>query len=476
MKFVSYSAQLVYESKTSVSNVFINDYLPFCNGDCARVYLYGLYVCSSPSRHDNTLDHFARNLNMTEDDVLSAFTYWQDQGLVQILSTEPMQIKFLPVTKSNAKIKKYATGKWDEFNAQMQAVIDGRQITPNEFLEYYTFLETFGMEPDALILIADYCVKFKGSNVGWAYIIAVAKNWAYSGIKNVQAVREKLQTDSAEATVIQQILRAAGQKRNSEPDDFEYHTKWTQKLGFSLETILHVAKKLKKSMSRLDTQLLKYFELKMFEIPEIDNYEKSKHDLVALAYAVNKKIGVYYENVESIVENYITAWQLKGFESDTILAVATFCFKSGIRTLEGMDKVIERFYKAGVTTVDAIDGFIHEKVAADKVIKDLLEKLNITRAPNQIDRDFYLTWTQTWGFGQDIIEYVAGISADKISPMAYMNKILASFFANKVTTLEAAKNQTKDGQSPIKEKKFIRHSYKDGELNRLFSNLDEDLF
>jgi len=471
MPFVSFSSQHVLSNTTAVSNLFIEEHLPVCNGDVVRVYLYGLHVCNSATRYDNTLEHFANNLNLSVESVLEAFKYLSDLGLVQVLSTEPIEVKYLPVVRGSARMKKYAVGKYDDFNAQMQALF-AREVTQNELLEYYYFLESFHVEPAAMIQITKYCIDMKqGKDVGYPYILTVAKNWAYAGIKTVEAVKEKLEAERGDTATVTKILKALGSKRTCEPDDFELYTKWTKKLGFSDDVILAIAKKAK-TMPKLDTLLLKYFELKLFELGEIQNYENTKADLVNLAFAINKKIGVYYENVENVIETYIQKWRLFGFDDNTLLSVADFCFKSGIRKLEGMDNVINKFYKLGLTTPTAIDEYISDKVAADKTVKALLEKMNISRNPNQLDRDFYATWTTDWNFPTNVIEYVATLSADKTSPMQYMNKILSSFREQKIITLAEAKKANIQ-KATASDKQFVRHSYSAGELTRLFTNLDE---
>lgn len=473
MAFVSFSSQLVLENSTAVSNAFINEYLPTANGDCVRVYLYGLHMCNSATRYDNTLNHFASNLNLSTEAVLEAFTFWQSQGLVQILSVDPVEIKYLPIKTNSGKIKTYAKEKYADFNAHIQSIIEGRMILPNEFSEYYAFLESFHVEPAAFIMIAKYCANLKGANVAANYILSVARNWATGGIKTVEAVTEKFELERTDATRVGAILKALGLKRTADPNDFELYAKWTRRLGYSDEVISHVAKRIRGSMNKLDTTLLKYFELKLFEKSEITHFETQKKALTTLAIAVNKHIGVFYENVEQIVETYIVPWQQRGFDADMLLATASFCFKSGVRTLEGMDKVIGKFFRAGITTTAALDDFVSQKIADDKQIKNILVRLNITREPNQFDRDCFTTWTQTWNFSEDIINYVITLSANKTSPMQYMNKVLADFFANGIKTLTEAKRASKGGTALSADKQFTRHSYAEGELNRLFSNLDE---
>ena len=60
---------------------------------------------------------------------------------------------------------------------------------------------------------------------------------------------------------------------------------------------------------------------------EIDSFEKEKSDLYSLAKEINKTIGLYYENLEGIVENYILKWINMGFDKELLLEIALYCFK-----------------------------------------------------------------------------------------------------------------------------------------------------
>ena len=97
MAFCKYSTEYIASSKTEVDNIFIDSFLPFADPICVKVYIYGLYKCSNPNALDNSIENFAKTLNMTQDEVLGAFEYWQEQGLVQVLKTSPVEIRYIPL-------------------------------------------------------------------------------------------------------------------------------------------------------------------------------------------------------------------------------------------------------------------------------------------------------------------------------------------------------------------------------------------
>ena len=99
----------------------------------------------------------------------------------------------------------------------------------------------------------------------------------------------------------------------------------------------------------------------------------------------------------------------------------------------------------------------------------ILEKLGSSRLPNQYDRDFYDTWVNKWNFSNEMIDHAITLSHGKTSPMSYMNKVLANWHDQKITTLDKAK---KSDTTLPKEKKFTKFSYSDEELSRVISNLN----
>lgn len=165
MAFCKLSVDAIANNTTQVDNIFINNYLPYATNECVKVYLYGLYKCQDASSRDNTLENFANELNMSQEDVESCFYYWQEQGLVQILEVIPFEVRYLPITNVLNHTKKYNVKKYGTFNIQAQEILSGRMITPKEYEEYYYIIEELHMEKEALLMIIKYCVDAKKATI-----------------------------------------------------------------------------------------------------------------------------------------------------------------------------------------------------------------------------------------------------------------------------------------------------------------------
>ncbi len=476
MAFCKYSSQSVINSCTDIDNLFINEHMPYANGECVKVYLYGLYKCSNADSYDNTLESFAKVLKLSENDIVDAFYYWQEQGLVQVLSTNPIEVRYLPVQNMINNIRKFNKNKYSNFNIQIQELIEGRMITPNEYAEYYTLIESFHIEPEALIMVIKYCTDLKGKNVGHSYITTVAKNWAYEGITTSKLVEEKLDQHERSLGDLKEILTKLGIRRMASFDEKQMYLKWTKELEFSKDVILLAAKLLKKKggMQKLNSRLLKYYELKLFSEKEITDYEDNKDYLFTTAKNITKSLGLYYENLEVIIETYINEWIKKGYDEATLKIISSYCFKKGIRNLEGMNTIVSKFYKLGLITMDSINQYMGQIVSADKEIKEVLDVLGLVRNVNSWDRDFYRTWSYSWKLGKDVILYGAGLAKGKTSPLPYLNKILSTWNEKQVKTVEEAKKLNNNSNTTANKTPDMQtHSYSKEDLTALFDNLDE---
>lgn len=481
MSFCKYSTEYVASSQTEVDNIFINDYLPFAPSEFVKVYLYGLYMCKSSASFDNSLENFAKRLNMSEEEIEKAFEYWQEQGLVQVLKTYPIEIRYIPLKNIINSTKLYKPEKYELFNAQVIELFQGlRDVTKNEFNEYYDFLERFHVEQEALLMIIKYCIDTKKTGVGYAYILTVAKNWANEGITTASQVEERLIAFEDKNNEIGQILNALGIKRNAYIEERNMVNKWLSDLGFNLDVIIYLAKNLKKkgkaNFNMLDTILMHYYELKLFSILEIEEFENNKHELYTLAKAINKAIGVYYESLDSEVENYILKWINYGFDKEVLLELASYCFKNSIRTLEAMDATVLKFYKLGVLSIDAFEKHVQGVIQTDKEIKDLLDKLAVTRKVSFLDRENYKTWTEVWQMPKELIDHGASLAKDKNSPMQYLAKILANWHDKGVKTIDEAEKislPSYQNSGNHKFENFKGRSYADLDVNALFQSIDE---
>lgn len=477
MPFCKFSTEYKANQEIAIAKSFVTDYMPYAPESCTKVFLYGLAICTEQDDVTNNIENFSQALGVSKEDIKSSFLYWQEQGLVTVLNFDPIEVRYLNIVPKKYSAKLFKKERYADFNRAIQEVIDGRMITPHEYKEYYLLMESMHIEDGALIMIAKYCVSAKGGDVGYNYILTVAKNWAYQGIHTARDVETKLSEMEVLTSKVKDILVALKSKKEPCLDDKDKFTKWTKDYGYDVPTILKIAKSIKRGgIDKLDETLDNYFSLKLFSETEIENYESNKTELLETAKAVCKSLGLYYENLSPVINTYIIKWRQMGYSSQAILTIADLCFKKYIRTFEAMDEVIAKYYARGIVSIDALNEYISSTLSTDKLIKQILEKLNLSRQVTTWDRDYFHTWKTVWQMSDELINYATTLAVGKTEPMAYLNKILSNWKEQGISTIESAKQTKRD--FPVQERQldkpeFMTHSFSPAELNALFDNLDE---
>ena len=471
------SREIIENEKLRIDNAFVTDFMPFAPENYVKVYLYGLKLACFGGVGDIEAE-IAGKLNLEPGLVSEAFSYWANEGLVNILSTSPVAVEYLAVNKGTLALRKFSKTKYKDFNDQLHAMLPSRNILPNEYNEYYSIMEAMHIEPEAMLAIIAYCIRLKGQDVGYPYILAVARNLARQGCLTYDRVNEQLSEFDLYDKDVAAVLHSLGSKKAPAIEDKRMFAKWTKTLGFPTETVVQVAKSVKRGgMDRLDALLVKYYENHLFSMAEIDEFNRNRDRLYSLTKEINKRIGVYYEQLDFIIETYVTRWLGYGFTDETLLTIAEYCFRCNIRTLEGYNATVEKFYKQGLITADDIGEFLGEAVRRDADIREALEKAGVTRPVTSRDRDSYRTWTYSWKMDRDVVLYAASLAAGNASPVSYMNAVLGGWHNAGVTSLEGAKKFGATRASAARETAAtVTKTYTSEQLNAMFDSLNnEDL-
>ncbi len=426
MSVCRYSKEYTASSYTSLDNLFIYEYLPEATGNAVKVYTYGLFLCQNQD-FDIELKTMAENLKISESEIIDAFTYWEEFELVNIISKDPFTVTYLPLRQVGNKPRKFKPEKYSGFTASVQEIIPSRMISTNEYSEYFYVMEHYGIKPEAMLMIVKYCVDIKGNDVGYRYILAVAKDFGARKILTAEQVEKELSSYILRTAEIEKILSAMNIKRKPEIDDLNLLNKWTRELNYEVDAIVFAASKVKKGgIQKLDKFILELYSLKCFTQQEIAEYSKNKKNLFDITLNINKALGIYIEVIDTVIDNYTLKWISYGYDEKALLLVANYCFKKNKKELQSMDEFIESLYKNGYISYDAIAEFFITVTENDKFISEMLSVMGVTRKPTNWDRENLKLW-RSWNFSDEMIMEAVRLSSDKKSPIAYTGSILGAW-------------------------------------------------
>ncbi len=426
MPFISVSDEVAKKSFTSVENKFITKYLPVLDPVAVKVYLYSLYLWQS-GLNSFTLTDLAQSLAIDEEQAKSYFEYLEEFELVSITNAQPFEVKILEADNLYGTPKKFKPEKYADFTKSVQNIIKGRMISTNEYREYFILLEEYGFEPNALLMIINYCVNLKGDDIRLAYIKKVVRSFADEGVTTAKKVDEKLSAYTSSTPAIIRIFNAAGIRKQPELDDEKLYKKWTEEMGFGEDAIISAAKLFKaKTAERLDLVMDELFKNRKFDVKEIADYFKNKNSVYALTHDISHNLGIYMQNSAPYVENYVNVWCNMGYTPDCLKKLSVYCFKHSKNSFEDMNSFIQKLYGEGIVTDESVDEKLASLEAEESLIRDILSACGLSRKIISWDRESLARW-KSWNFSDEMIFEAAKISSGKSNPMAYINGVLSAW-------------------------------------------------
>lgn len=249
---------------TTISNIFIDRYMPAANGSYVKVYLYLLRCIMDPDT-PLSISFLADRLDDTEKDILRALNYWEkhqvialqknaDGSIAHITLLNLSEAGNLPQEQSAAASVLSAANETAAVNEPDKPVYTPDQInrlTGNDEMKWLLNIieiylerllkpvdvqlvlylhEELHFSTELIMHLYDYCVSKNKKNP--AYIEAVALSWAAEGIDSVEKAEHSAEQYSENYNAVK---KAFGLNRTPGNIEMQYIEKWSSSLGFTAE-------------------------------------------------------------------------------------------------------------------------------------------------------------------------------------------------------------------------------------------------
>lgn len=273
-------------SATSVSNIFIDEYMSDANGEFVKIYLYLLRLMNAPDT-DFSISSIADKFEHTEKDIKRALSYWERMNLLRLEYDEQKNLAGIclldsvskktsdtpgtsePVSKAKAdsdtaasapeaaggiaapletpaaaappQKKPYSANDIKQFR-QNEAVAElffiaerylGRTLSATDINTILYLYDGLRFSTNLIEYLIEYCVSKNHTSI--RYIEKVALGWAESNITTVEEAKQSTGLRSQACCTVMKALGISG--RNLVPSETAFIDKWKSEYGFSNELI-----------------------------------------------------------------------------------------------------------------------------------------------------------------------------------------------------------------------------------------------
>lgn len=194
---------------TAIENIFLTEVLPMAEGNALKVYLLGYRYACDPEAHARFgHEALARHLGLSIQEVLDAWQFWADRGLIkktdisendpQVFSVEFISLRqlyvennFKPRHEAPQRPKAPSTERLTESLREpvlkkmfkdIEALM-GRPLEPNDCLEILGWIDALPIEPQGIVKAFEFVVREKNiRNI--KYTGTVVRSWCDQNPEN----------------------------------------------------------------------------------------------------------------------------------------------------------------------------------------------------------------------------------------------------------------------------------------------------
>lgn len=263
-----------HTTTTSVSNVFIDEYMSDANGEFVKIYLYLLRQLNSSDAHFS-ISEIADKFEHTEKDIKRALCYWERMQLLHLdydtsenlvgiqlldaLSKKTTKDTLSEATSSSTSVnvasaakaqpakKSYSADDIKQFTEQ-EAVTEllfiteqylGRTLTATDLNAIFYFYDELKLSIELIEYLIEYCVSNRHTSI--RYIEKVALSWAENGYQTVEQAKQANGQYNQTYSAVMKAMGITG--RSFVPAETAYIDKWKNEFGFSVELIQKACEK-----------------------------------------------------------------------------------------------------------------------------------------------------------------------------------------------------------------------------------------
>ena len=231
------------QNVTILQNDFIDRLMPRANGEFVKVYLY-ILRCSA-SGLPLTLSDVADHLRCTEQDVVRALKYWEEEGLLMVSfspSGVPEEIDLAPgegpAKEASAPPAAEAESVPEDDEEEIRALVLAIEqymnvpLSASDLQRLLYFHDTLHFSTDLLEYLIEYCVDSGHRSI--RYIEKVGSAWYERGIRTVEEARKEQRARKEYYTILASLGISGRAPVEAET---VFMDKWLNDYGFSMDII-----------------------------------------------------------------------------------------------------------------------------------------------------------------------------------------------------------------------------------------------
>lgn len=427
---------------TPVENQFILEYLPGARGDFVKVYLYGLQQCYHP-RKDTGLPVMAQELNLSVEEILSAFRYWERKGLVRRVSDDPPAFQYANVKQRTLTQQALPSDRaYEQFGEALYALFgNNRRLHGKEIAMAYEWVEDMGIPAEVVLMMVQHMITRNGKNFSMKSAQKLAVGLADAKIATVEDAEAFFARDQQVYEGSRQVLRRMGKRREPSEDEMQLYALWITEYGFGPEAVLSACAETtagEPNFKYLDGILRGIRDRHGSNLKGASDISRAKAKEQEEAAPLKELLRILHQPGLTVNDSTLAIYRdFRLMYPDEMIALAGRLCAPRRADLESVGNMLMKWKDLGLSTQAQVEDYIQQYNRHNAALVKLFQLWGHQRRPGDGDRKMMAAWMEM-GFPMEVLEYGASLAREASRPMTYLNRLLTSWHREGAMTLEKA--------------------------------------
>jgi DNA replication protein DnaD len=433
----------------ALPNAFIIEYMPTAPENYVKVYIYGLlYARFACAGEGMTVQALANELGMEEKEVFAAFQYWERAQLITRTQDKPPRFTFLNVQQAMMGRKAApADDRYMEFAQALYAIFgERRKLHGGETQLCYEWVEKLGLPGEVVLMLVQHLVSTYGVNFSFKLRQNIAVEMADKNVVTVEDAEKYFARSKAARDGARNLLGQLGKYREPTVDEIDLYLKWTAEWGFAPSAIETAREKMTSggnpNFKLLDTILQGLHERSDRKKTSASQLEKQisredaeSADIREVLAEAGLAISPFHP---AIKESYQKMLSMVSHDA-VVMAAREISRSRKNQSVQKLEELVEKWHQKGIQTKEDVEKYLSLVKQQNAFLQTLFAAMGADLSPSPADRELLRNWREDWAFSDEVLAEVAGYSRGKSAPVAFMNKVLESFFKKDVKSLAAVR-------------------------------------
>ena len=469
MSFFSFSREAASFDMTPIENDFLMNYMPSAPEKALRVYLYARMLCLHPEIGE--LADMAKALHMDKDDVLEGFLYWEQRGLVEKLSDQPVRFEMRSlrdgrITQNPIDMDVY---KYGELHAALDEIFGKDKLERRHYVKASDWLELWGLSQDAALEIVKYERRLPGGQTPDSVFKRAdkrVKEWVERGIRTPEEIKQTIAFEDQAYRMAAAVLEQLAIRRGVTENELNCARRWIGEWHLTMEDVIEACAQTTKSRDPSIAYLDAILKSQVEKGPDV--YFGAMKEVLKELNAVNavptpEQLNAYARFLE------------QGFEPETIRLAAVQNARKNRNRFQDLEWMLNSWGEAGVRTRGEAEAYIRDLQQKSEEMGALMKAAGLTRHPNRIDLEYYERWKAK--HAPELMQCAAELARSAGDPLKHMDMLLSGWAEAGITAPEAAraaapqmaKGGARPGQgSAPRRQSYQQHEYKESDFGEDF--------